>query len=108
MASGTIGVLRQKAGNSLATKAQKRVSSNGNKKRQANKAGGAFSRYHKRQQKYDGDATSDDEDSEEIEYDDSDNNANVAGADEADSAGEVEDTVGETQDFQEVHQVIFI
>ena len=100
MASSTIdsGILRQKVGNSLITKAQKRVSTNGNKKRKGSK----------RQQKYDGDATSDDADSEEIEYDDSDNNANVAGADEADSAGEVEDAVGEAQGFQQVQQVIFI
>ena len=59
----------------------------------------------KRSQNYDGDVTSEAEDSEDIEYADSDNNANVAGADEADSVGEMEDTIGEIQDLQEVHQV---
>ena len=103
VASGIIesSMIRQKSDNSVITKKQKMPSKSTKKQRQKGKKTGLG----KRQQNYDGDVTSEDEDSEDIEYDDSDNNANVAGADEADSMGDVEDSVGEMHGLQEVHQV---
>ena len=54
---------------------------------------------------FDTDITTEEENSEDIEYD-SDNNAAVAGADEADSVGEAEEPARELQGLQDVQQVI--
>ena len=58
-----------------------------------------------RSQNFDTSISSEEDNSEDIEYDDGDDNAAVAGADEADSVGETEDTVGELQGLQDVQQV---
>ena len=57
----------------------------------------------KRRENFDEGVTSEDENSDDIEYDNS--GADVAGADEADSVGEAADTVGGLQGLQEPHQV---
>ena len=58
----------------------------------------------RQRQNFETDITTEEENSEDIEYD-SDNNAAVAGADEADSVGENEDTSRELQGLQDVQQV---
>ena len=58
----------------------------------------------RRSQNFDTSISSEEENSDDIEYDDGDDNAAVAGADEADSVGETEDTVGELQGLQDVQQ----
>ena len=96
IASGIIGqnIIQQKASNSVITRKVVKPT-----KKQKQKS-------RRQRQHFDADATSEDENSDDIEYDDSDNNAAVAGADEADSVGETEDTARELQGLQDVQQVI--
>ena len=88
--------------NPSANELGKQVSLLGSKTKQIK---GGKKRRAKRYKNDEDTVTTDEEHSDNIEYDDSDNNANVAGADEADSIGEVEDNVDGIQGLQEVHQV---
>ena len=98
MTPGLIGsnIIRQKSANTTVS----RIAKNSVKTRKKQH------KLRKRRQNFEGGVSSEEDNSEDIEYDDSDNNANVAGADEADSVGEADDTVGELQGLQEPHQVM--
>ena len=87
-------MIQPKSGNSIITRKGVKAT-----KKQKQKS-------RRQRQNFDTEATSEEENSDDIEYDDSDNNAAVAGADEADSVGETEDTAGQLQGLQDVQQVI--
>ena len=83
----------------MATKHQKTKSSKKVKQK------GTRAAKWKRNQNYADGVTSEDDNSDDIDYDDSDNNAAVAGADEADSIGEADDIAGGISALEGVNQV---
>ena len=99
----TIGseIIRQKPDRAMVAKIKKAQPNSSKKLQQKNNKSGT----RKRRQDFGGGVESDDENSDNIEYDDSDNNAAVAGADEADSVGDADDSVGEIPGLQATHQV---
>ena len=101
LAASTIesNILTHKPIHTMATKHQK------TKPLKKVKQKGTRSTKRKRNQNYADGVTSEDENSDDIDYDDSDNNAAVAGADEADSIGEADDIAGGITALEGVNQV---
>ena len=101
LAASTIdsNILNHKPIHAMATKHQKTKSSKKVKQK------GTRAAKRKRSQNYADGVTSEDENSDDIDYDDSDNNAAVAGADEADSIGEADDIAGGISALEGVNQV---
>ena len=101
LAASTIdsNILTHKPIHTMANKHQKTKSSKKVKQK------GTRSTKRKRNQNYADGVTSEDENSDDIDYDDSDNNAAVAGADEADSIGEADDIAGGITALEGVNQV---